>query len=613
MPRWLWSLEFGLGLVHLDSEGEGETRIIVCYLDVNVIKKNLEMTIGEKGQHQNISREQSFMNSNEQNGKVDGSAQKRLLISDVKWDLQKKQWQFAGPQEHAAIQENHDLQRKQRRRSQYKCRQKKKAAEDGTHDEQRLLEKGHSRKRKKAVGGLNHLLILADSAELLLESGDNCHSAKRDNQYQGHKINPNAHHLQNGHSSANSSGQRRTENPLDASRGNHNVEAEKTAFRLQGKIRLTHLRRQARSKSHELVQETQESQALVHVDPKSFVDAQDVEKVAADQVQEGMGRQNVEAVLAKCYSQLVDGTQEDQIHELDQQHASRQTEAKVCEEQRGRQYHANHAAQRPCQQIDFRRGQVCIAEPLQDGREQPTMPHHVITHYPVQITNGPLLWPDKSRDPSMKQHLSVSQQEQVNPLVKDQIGELSVTETQLPLHVSETKKDHRLIARERRKLRTHRRKKLPKEQPVHTAQLNYLMPDAQVKQMYEAGQQWHWHMWNFHNWRMWEAEQQGALQNMGRPLNGHQLSEDKHVVGGSQHPHVVTRADQDKPQLEVNNDSRKYTIIDFQRDQSVEHQNHETVKAYSEPDKTTSSVKGRTRERKCHLGLLAGWMLSIIV
>lgn len=137
-----------------------------------------------------------------------------------------------------------------------------------------------------------------------------------------------------------------------------------------------------------------------------------------------------------------------------------------------------------------------------------------------------------------------------------------LTDSQQPPNASEIEKDPKLIARERRKLRTHRLKKYLKEQQVQVAQQSFVSADAQ---MYEAGQQSQWHMWNFQNWKTWEIEQQRLLQNRGKPLNGTSLGEDKHVSEGLQNPHVVTRVDQCELQLGANKNSKRSTIIEFQR------------------------------------------------
>ncbi|MCL7033062.1 hypothetical protein MKW94_008688 [Papaver nudicaule] len=231
------------------------------------------MTIGERGQHLNISRDQSFMNSNEQNEKVDGCTQRQLLISEVQWDPQNKQWRVTGQQQYDAVQENanNPLKRVSHRR--------REKVGNKTIIEQRLLENGANKMDKKSAGGSDHLLILADSAELLSGSVNNYYGAK-DSQCRVSNI--NVHQLKDGSTHAHS-GEKHKKKPLDTSGGLHYVEAEKNALPSNGRIRLTHLRHYARTRNHELAKE---SGKCVHVDPE---DSQHLDKVDVVQYQNGEG------------------------------------------------------------------------------------------------------------------------------------------------------------------------------------------------------------------------------------------------------------------------------------------------------------------------------------
>lgn len=205
------------------------------------------------------------------------------------------------------------------------------------------------------------------------------------------------------------------------------------------------------------------------------------------------------------------------------------------------------------QVVDFR--QPCIVTPLQ----QLNLPH--------QMTNSALLWNEILKAQSMKQHLSTLQSE--TEAEKD--SKLIPQERQkLKTHLRENVPDEqqvqaatqsypKLVAKERRKLRKHRRKRRPEEQLVEAEQQSYVLPSALTHQMYDAGQQWHWHMWEF--------EQQRLLCNAGKPLksNCEQLNKDMYVIGGSQPCLFVTGAGPGKLQLGKHNSPEESTIIEFQR------------------------------------------------
>ncbi|KAI3952126.1 hypothetical protein MKW98_005821 [Papaver atlanticum] len=366
------------------------------------------------------------------------TAQKQLLISEVQWDSQNKQWLVTGQQQYDGVQENVNEPWKRVRRG------RREEVEDKTLIEQRLLENGANQMK-------NHLLILADSAESLPGSVNN-YSGVTNSQCRVNNI--NVHQLQNGLSTHAPSGEKRKKKPLDTSGGPHRVEDGKNASPLDGRIRLTHLRRFARTRNHHLAQESGE---CILVDPKG--------------------------------SFLVHGGS---------------------------------------QVVDFR--QPCIVTPLQ----QLNLPH--------QMTNSDLLWNEILKGQSMKQRLSTLQSE----MEAEKDSKLIPQERQkLKTHLRENVPDEqqvqattqsypKLVAKERRKLRKHRRKRRPEEQLVEAEQQSYFLPSALTHQMYDAGQQWHWHMWEF--------EQQRLLGNAG--------------------------AGPGKLQLGKHNSPEESTIVEFQRDGS---------------------------------------------
>ncbi|KAI3985177.1 hypothetical protein MKX01_015111 [Papaver californicum] len=175
------------------------------------------------------------------------TAQKQLLISEVQWDPENKQWQVIGQQQYDGVQENvNDPWKRVRHRRREKV-------EDKTLIEQRLLENGANKMKKNSDGGLDNLLMFADSAELLSGYINNYPEAK-DSLFR--VSNPNVHQLQDGLSTPAPSGEKRREKPPDTSVGLHYAKAEKKALSFKGRIRLTHLRHYARARNHQLAQES---------------------------------------------------------------------------------------------------------------------------------------------------------------------------------------------------------------------------------------------------------------------------------------------------------------------------------------------------------------------
>ncbi|KAI3987988.1 hypothetical protein MKX01_018328 [Papaver californicum] len=174
------------------------------------------------------------------------TAQKQLLISEVQWDPENKQWQVIGQQQYDGVQENaNDPWKRVRHRRREKV-------EDKTLIEQRLLENGANKMKKNSAGGLDNLLMFADSAELL--SGYINYPEAKDSLCR--VSNPNVHQFRDGLSTPAPSGEKRKEKPLDMSGGLRDVKAEKKALSLNGRIRLTHLRHYARARNHQPAQQS---------------------------------------------------------------------------------------------------------------------------------------------------------------------------------------------------------------------------------------------------------------------------------------------------------------------------------------------------------------------
>lgn len=117
------------------------------------------------------------------------------------------------------------------------------------------LDEGQVNEKKTSGGGIDHLLILANSAELVLESEDNLHSANENDQiHEGPHTTPISQQSKE-LPSATPTDKRPCGEQLDGMQANTHVEIEDGSHRHVKTTRLSQIRRQARSKNHSVVKE----------------------------------------------------------------------------------------------------------------------------------------------------------------------------------------------------------------------------------------------------------------------------------------------------------------------------------------------------------------------
>ncbi|KAF8399481.1 hypothetical protein HHK36_015347 [Tetracentron sinense] len=495
--------------------------------------------------------------------KMHESGQGQLLqISNVQWDLQNKQWRPADCQQPAGERRQRSLYAEEHGEPLISCRQKRRKEEEKFFgSEKRHLDEGRVDKKKTADRGIDHLLILAHSAELLLES-ENVHCAYRnsDQSCEGSQL------LQNQLANPHTTDQKHIEKQIDATQVDANVEAEKSTFLLQGSTRLSQLRRQARLKNNHSAQETNGQIIRGHVDC-----------------------QTLEALVANCSSQEVKEVHEPLKHEVD---------------------HLCAAAERWAGPIEHRRKQPCLDELLQvnDGRPQPTMQCHISTQQSVLMTHAlqehrkwqrsaSQLSTNEQREHPWLQPISTPQQEKFHELIKDQMGLIYVIEPQSQLQMPEVQKDQRFIARQRRLLRTFERRKQLWKKHCSAAKIQghgHFIADEQRRQMLAAEGQWLLPMsvMQEREHRHMVARQRRAkrLKEQRRQhWKSHQPNEENHVDGGNPHLHVVSMAELNNLSLKVGCGLQVPVITRSHKELQL----HEQLKVNVDVEKTFG--KGRTR------------------
>jgi len=114
---------------------------------------------------------------NKNNGILSATTEQELLQMLVQHELQRKQWYAAAPQRRTA------MRAKRNQNAGQWCGLKRKIDGERVYlCEERQLDEGRVNEEKTPQGGNDHLLILARSAELLLESEDTIHKACRNDQ-----------------------------------------------------------------------------------------------------------------------------------------------------------------------------------------------------------------------------------------------------------------------------------------------------------------------------------------------------------------------------------------------------------------------------------------------
>lgn len=204
------------------------------------------MTIKHSEEIENASHQNELKSFDEHIGMLSETAWQQ--VGDSEWELLKKQWNAAARQRRAAIrakrvQYNEEFE-------QPMCNTLLNRMGD------RQLDEGKLSKGKEPHGGIDHLLILAQSAELMSESEVCFHGAcGNDQNNKGLCTDPIAQQPEENVSNANSIDQKSIGAQHDGMPASDNVGGEKDGVCCQGRIpRLSQIRRQARSKNHFLVQ-----------------------------------------------------------------------------------------------------------------------------------------------------------------------------------------------------------------------------------------------------------------------------------------------------------------------------------------------------------------------
>ncbi|KAI9387440.1 hypothetical protein POPTR_010G168900v4 [Populus trichocarpa] len=223
------------------------------------------MTIKQRQHIQNISKQKKALVFNEKNENLGEAAEaKSLQMSNVQQNLWKTLRHAAAHQQYVDKHSQFSEQSRQVRKMEYKlaC-----LGEDGQIDNEQLNEES----------AVDHLLILAQSAELMLESEESFDGLRmnershEDQKYPGKKIGvmPVIDHVRNKENGFRCEGKTlRLSQIRRLARSKSNILAQQsigdsTLGQLQGRTRLTQIRHQARSKNHSQVQEGTEKKSSV--------------------------------------------------------------------------------------------------------------------------------------------------------------------------------------------------------------------------------------------------------------------------------------------------------------------------------------------------------------
>ncbi|XP_077213684.1 uncharacterized protein LOC143848599 isoform X2 [Tasmannia lanceolata] len=514
-------------------------------------------------------------------------------------------------------------------------------------NEHRCLDTSHLRKRNNVDGGINHLLLLAQSAELLLESEHDFHSSHPNNQsHEGSPLNQIVPQLQNPHNNLSSTGQCPDEQHVATQVGG-NSEVGKTILPLQRRTRLTQFRRQARSRNARLVQGMNEDLVKGYMGCQSIKDTQNLERVHAKQVRESMNQQVVKEPAANCDFQMregMDGVQVcekqdsqytevqkhfcssrvvDEIHvgqlrdEMDHQcdtapTVERMHEDQICQERD----HKCNSAQRKKDRSLIRDGQrerrmkhFHLAAPQQleltvEGREQlslqmtdelqqPRKRQRIARQVRLKRTNA-------QRGQSRNKDRNDAQPEQIHvPIEQIRVSngrrneQLSTIEPQWLL-ISEMQRVHRFNARHRLLLRTSEWRKQRREKLSDVSNGNH--GDVEHQWFLQMGYILREHQrFAARQLRARRITERRASKNVLKCLNRGQVRGERNVCGGIHHVPAVTKAQSGELLLEAEPDFHE-SVGNNCEDQCVEQKSSATnVNASTEVLKNNFCVKGRTR------------------
>ncbi|XP_011013436.1 PREDICTED: uncharacterized protein LOC105117470 isoform X1 [Populus euphratica] len=204
------------------------------------------MTIKQRQHIQNISKQKKALVFNEKNENLGEAAEaKSLQMSDVQQNLWKTLRHAAAHQQYVDKHSQFSEQSRQVRKMKYKlaC-----LSDDGQIDNEQVNEES----------AVDHLLILAQSAELMLESEESFDGLRmNDRSHEGLHISPMAQHSLENLSDAAVTDQKYPGKKFDVMPVIDHVRNKENGFRCDGKtLRLSQIRCLARSKSNILAQQS---------------------------------------------------------------------------------------------------------------------------------------------------------------------------------------------------------------------------------------------------------------------------------------------------------------------------------------------------------------------
>ncbi|XP_021645143.2 uncharacterized protein LOC110638771 isoform X3 [Hevea brasiliensis] len=205
------------------------------------------MTIKQRENIDNFSQQKKVFVFDEKNGKVSETAEAELLQSSNLQKLWPTLWHAASHQQQVG------------KHSQYveQSSQDRKVEGKGNYSsEQRQLNKGHVNVENNSGGGNDHLLILADSAELMLESDSLDGTHENDHNHEGFQIAPLAQHLSEIVSHVRVTDPKSPGKQVEGMPVTDHVRNDGDRFNWKGRTpRLSQIRCQARSKSNLLLRQ----------------------------------------------------------------------------------------------------------------------------------------------------------------------------------------------------------------------------------------------------------------------------------------------------------------------------------------------------------------------
>ncbi|KAK9276763.1 hypothetical protein L1049_006299 [Liquidambar formosana] len=531
--------------------------------------EEVEMTIKQGEQLQNVSQQRKLKISDEPMENICEGAWQNLQQSDMQWELRKKHWHAAKSKRRAqrgqCIEELEQFQTG--------CWQGRRKEDDrACPSEKRHLDEGQINEENTPGGGIDQLLILANSAELLLESEDNFHSANRNNQNsEGWHTTPIDPHIEDKFSNATPTDQKPLGEQLDGMQAVVHMETREGFHGPRRATRLNHIRYQARSKNHSLVQEEIGEYTHGHLQGKT---------IRLSQLRHQARSKNL----------VPEGIKEHKHGHLDSQTS---------------EVLPYVAAQRWCEQIENTSKHLSTAGPVEqaNGRAEPT--RHLAQ---VNCDTGELkeqqriarqlrvLRTNKQRGKLSRQNVGASLHKEMHASMKTQIGQTGVNNAEGLPKSSMMLKDQNFIAFSQQLLRTSEQKMQLGEEHPSAAQIQghplANQPRGQIHEAYHQqrvrnmlgvqdwGMKYYFTVFPNQVYQQGEAEQLWLLQmadmqqkefcrmaarqrraqrieakraskNLHKKLKNHVLNKENLSDGGVPHLHAVRMSELDNTPLKV--------------------------------------------------------------